>query len=1300
MRNRCVGIHICLLAAWLLVGAIGSACAEETTVDSPGPGTFTVPDNVREVTVEVWGGGGAGGDITSRGATGGGGGGAYARSVVAVEPGNLLNYMVGGGGASGQVAIDSWVNLGGNELARAEAGASVSSNSSNRGRGGRASASTGNRVVFSGGAGADGVSGGLGEQVGGGGGSSAGTSGSGNNATGIRGASGPNGAGSGGDGSKSIILGQGSGNRGGSPGGGGGGSTALLPVLSGNYTGAAGGSGQVTITHQELPLLDSDLANLTIYSGAAITMGASSTVGGNIQVNAAATLGASSIVSGYIKAGAAVTLGASVQVGGYIEARDAGTIGADSTIGGNLTTGDAATLGANTISGNIMVGGNLTAGAAILVGAKAVIGGNLRSGAAASADLGADAMVGGNATAGTALTLGAGAKIGTNPLSSGNAQAGTGALMLGVGAMVAGNAKAGTSVTLADMATVGGIITAGSVEQFTNDPKKPIDDKSAQLVQVQRNLAAREAPLANQLPTSLTVDKTLTAGIYHTTALSTTAGITLTFDGKGVEGHWIINSDSFIAFGASTKMVLKDVAPNSTIIWNTGGYTSAGASSNLIGTFFAGSYILTGEFTTLQGAGGGCGNLYATTGAVTLGASNAIGLAGCMALPTAVIDHFQIVHDGQGLTCKPETIIINACTNVYDGTCTLSDETVTLNVIATGSGSVTDRISFTGTGTARIPYTRAEPASLSLGNASIAAINPTVCFNGSNISCDLVFAESGFSLTIPNHISGQEVQATILAVKAGEENPGQCVPAFTVEKNIEFTTVYQNPATGTLAVESGGDLLNGNSLTLDFDSSGAASFLVQYTDVGRVLLKARYEGAGDDAGLVMLGEGAFVARPDHFKLTIPGNPAATSVQDDNAFVAAGADFEVRVSSINALGDVTPNFGRETSSESVALKASLVAPAGGDSPPLTGAFGVFGEDCSGNAITGGKACGQFQWPEVGIISIMASLQSGRYLGTAGVVGDEVEYVGRFIPDRFNVVVAEHGEVEPYCTVSTAFAYMGQNLNWKAGVQPMLTLEARNGGGNVTRNYTLGNFQRLLATDLVRTAGISDVTAIDAAGNPFPVSTTLELGGLSVIGRGRLQYLFSLNDEITYSKTTQTRVPPLAPDYLIELTGLADADDVSSPQLSVAIVPKFPLEMRYGRLQMENAYGPETSNLKMPFQAEFYTASGFIINSADGCWSYNTAADVALDQSDLSGGNTSVIAASGILSAGAPEEGEVLILKAPGANNQGDVIATFAVPLWLQGDWNQDGFLGNPQATATFGVYRGNDRVIYWREVFNN
>ncbi|MFQ3206596.1 MAG: MSHA biogenesis protein MshQ [Glaciecola sp.] len=302
----------------------------------------------------------------------------------------------------------------------------------------------------------------------------------------------------------------------------------------------------ITSAKADIPIpLDPPLNRLTIYSSAPITMGASSAVNGNIQVNAAATLGASSIVGGYIMAGAAVTLGASTQVGDYIEARDAGTIGADSTIGGHLTTGDAATLGANTIDGNIMVGGDLTAGAAILVGTKAVIAGNLKAGAAASADLGADAKVIGNAAAGIALTLGA------DVIVDGHAQAGSGSLMLGVGASIGGNARAGTSVVLAAGATVGGDITQLSAEASATNVKQPIDDQSLKLLLVQAQLATMLAPLENQLPTAMTVSATIKKGTYHTTALTTTAGITITFDGEGEQGHWLINSDSFIAFGAT-----------------------------------------------------------------------------------------------------------------------------------------------------------------------------------------------------------------------------------------------------------------------------------------------------------------------------------------------------------------------------------------------------------------------------------------------------------------------------------------------------------------------------------------------------------------------------------------------------------------------------------------------------------------------------------------------------------------------------------------------------------------------------
>ncbi|MFT5074445.1 MAG: UDP-3-O-[3-hydroxymyristoyl] glucosamine N-acyltransferase [Halioglobus sp.] len=377
------------------------------------------------------------------------------------------------------------------------------------------------------------------------------------------------------------------------------------------------------------PLLTDALNEQTVYSSAAITLGASSVIGGNLQTVGGATLGANAIVGINIVAGAAVTLGAGAEVGGNVNARDAGTIGSDVTIGGSLTTGDAATLGATTIDGNIMVGGDLTAGAAILVGVKSAIGGNLASGHAGSVNLGASAAVGGNATAGTALTLGADTSIGMN------AQAGTGAVALGERVVVVGTATAGTSVTVPLSAQVGlnseiGVdIFNGQITTFAPFIKGPIDNQKEQLTAVQEKLAAIETPIENLLAATMTVDTTLEAGIYNTTALTTTAGITLTFDGKGEDGIWLINIDTFIAFGANLTMELLDVTDNSTIIFNTAGYTTVGADSNLIGAIFAGSYITTGATVALTGIGGTCGGIYTTNGAVTLGADAKMGAIGC-----------------------------------------------------------------------------------------------------------------------------------------------------------------------------------------------------------------------------------------------------------------------------------------------------------------------------------------------------------------------------------------------------------------------------------------------------------------------------------------------------------------------------------------------------------------------------------------------------------------------------------------------------------------------------------------------
>ena len=71
-------------------------------------GTFTGPNGVNRLLVEVWaagGGGGGGGAVGSICASGGGGGGSggYARSVISVTPGQTYLVTVGLGGAGGPV---------------------------------------------------------------------------------------------------------------------------------------------------------------------------------------------------------------------------------------------------------------------------------------------------------------------------------------------------------------------------------------------------------------------------------------------------------------------------------------------------------------------------------------------------------------------------------------------------------------------------------------------------------------------------------------------------------------------------------------------------------------------------------------------------------------------------------------------------------------------------------------------------------------------------------------------------------------------------------------------------------------------------------------------------------------------------------------------------------------------------------------------------------------------------------------------------------------------------------------------
>jgi hypothetical protein len=231
---------------------------------------------------------------------------------------------------------------------------------------------------------------------------------------------------------------------------------------------------------------------------------------------------------------------------------------------------------------------------------------------------------------GKAITTGA------NTVIYGNANThSTEATTIGADSEMSGNIVAGAAVTPGADSEVGGNIFAGAAVV-------PGASAIAELNRSQEMLSEQVVPLPEKLTATMTEDRTLFAGVYQAADLTTTAGITITFDGEDRDGHWLINADDYITFGAGIKMNLKRVTANSTITWNSKGYISIGAGTTLeksevFGTFYASDYISTGAEVTLKGIGNRCGGIYATNGYVVLGAQNTIGSIGCRVSPHSTV---------------------------------------------------------------------------------------------------------------------------------------------------------------------------------------------------------------------------------------------------------------------------------------------------------------------------------------------------------------------------------------------------------------------------------------------------------------------------------------------------------------------------------------------------------------------------------------------------------------------------------------------------------------------------------------
>ncbi len=817
-----------------------------------------------------------------------------------------------------------------------------------------------------------------------------------------------------------------------------------------------------------------------------------------------------------------------------------------------------------------------------------------------------------------------------------------------------------------------------------------------------------------------------TAGYPYVAGTATLSpGIDISGNVAGPNHRYRITVDSRAGSGAGAQVSVERRTTS------TGAFTSLIAPFNIFTANPAQAAVPTNFRLSLTGSTGGSTNIHEIDN-----------LQVCATRVNQIIevDHYRFFHDGQGLTCGPESIRIVAC---RDADCT-QEVSGPLQVTLSPSGWVGgDTQTITSGQTLQLRRTTAGDVSLAVtaSNPPRRPFTPDRCFVGGTQrpDCTLNFADSGFSFDVPNHDADTPQTMTLSAVG---RDPGTqaCVPGFAnVTRSIAFGSAYQNPTTGTSAVRVNGTAVaTGGSpttaLPLAFDANGRASISVQYADAGALRLFARYTGsaANSDAGLVMNGQDDFVARPIlHLEITSPANPAAADASG-GVFTVAAQNFATRVTARNVNGAVTPNFGREISppGEAVQLRSTLVAPAGGNNPAPVGSFG---------AASSGVLTGNWRWDEVGIIGLAAHLVDNDYLGAGDLsrpAAAVLPRVGRFVPRRLDVAAAP-GVVPAFAPSCAAgrFGYAGQEFGF--ATPPQLSVTALNAQGSTTLNYVnvgstaAGRFWKLAGTlpgrtythtpapavALTRTTTGAPYAPVDISASPFDGSGLLRPSDVTSL------------DRLTYAKPA-TFGAPFAPQVTMAVPAvdLTDSDGRCHDPDNNGTCDAFSVvgitgtldaggqswQLRWGRIAVTNAFGPEVIDLRVPMRAEFFNGTTFVANTDDVCTGVTMQALADANAGDTllpaetcvqdtgspgaSGQGCSVAGAVDRRYTVTPAGGDYrLWLRAPGAGNVGILDLTPNVPAWLQFNWRGTGNVA-PTARVGFGVFQGDRRAIHEREVY--
>ncbi|HEX5792341.1 MAG TPA: DUF6701 domain-containing protein, partial [Rheinheimera sp.] len=680
------------------------------------------------------------------------------------------------------------------------------------------------------------------------------------------------------------------------------------------------------------------------------------------------------------------------------------------------------------------------------------------------------------------------------------------------------------------------------------------------------------------------------------------------------------------------------------------------------------------------------------------------------------IDHFEFDYSGQALTCKPETFTVRACKNA---SCSeLITEPVTASLSPANSGAVNwlggNVINFSG-GQTSVSLSRTVAGTTTIGvSGSVPTTRPlsqTLCRAGNGnltaAACTISFADSGLVFDVPNGIANLPDNNIVLSAVRKDNASQQCVPAFAnVTRSVAFWSDYITPDSNGRPVSWSVQVNNTHvgqteagqqTLALAFNAQGQANIAVNYADAGQMQLNGRYSGsvATDDVGLIMNGADQFIRRPLGLCVQTAGECAAADASCP-AFQRASEDFTLTLSGRAwqsgstdlCANPVTPNFSRNA----ITLNHTLVAPADG----VAGSIATTAYNHSRQLQAQTQL--QQQVSEVGVFRFGTA--AFNYLSMTEPVPAAVsEPTGRFYPADFEL---GGSNVTPACG---SFSYMAQPF------ATQFTLTARNIQGLRTQNYS-GAFASAVAVLQAENSNNGTTLSSRLAGTVSPAWV-----------QGILSY--------SAPALIFDRADPALPDgpflQLALAVSAVDNDNVAVADQNVNVNTSTDCvaagnctakrlgttDIRYGRMVLDNAYGPENENLPLVARAEYWNGTAFVTNPQDNCSALSAVATVRPGSSNpalllqkeapYSGGATMTVNAQA--SATVIQQGSsvinglaALLLPAPQQRGRGEM--EYQAMSWLQYNWRSGGsnYDQNPQAEFIFGRFRGNPRQIYWRELF--